>query len=1264
MVRLDLSLLGGFLAQLDGQTLARFKSDKTRALLAYLAAEADRPHRREKLAALLWPERPESAARSNLSQAVYNLRSILGERTRPEARERGHRPPDGASVGAPPRGRPALGPFLLVNGGAVQFNPASDHRVDATTFTSFLQACVEHGHRTGEECDACLQRLIEAVAVYRGPFLQGLTIPDSVPFEEWATTRREQLHRQAQEALQRLAAAHERRGEYEQGLVYAWRQVELDPWHEEAQRQLMRLLAVSGQRGAALAQYEACRRVLIEELGTEPAPDTAALYERIRSGALAAPTHPEPTVRELPLPASDEISEPPRPLFVARQKELAQLDAWLKVALDGRGRVGFVLGDPGSGKTMLLREFARRAVGAHPELVMAGGTCDAYTGGGDPYLPFRQILEMLAGDMEGRGAAGALSRESARRLRALLPAMVQALLDEGPELINLLLSGEGLLARLPEGAPGWARLGELQHKAPGGLAQAALLEQVARVLQALARQHPLLLLLDDLQWADTGSVSLLFHLARWLASDRAGPDLRILVLGAYRPEEVASGRDGGRHPLEPVLGELGRLWGDIVLDLALADGRRLVEGMVSSEPNHLGTRFRDILYHHTGGHALFTAELLQSLREGGGLQRDADGHWVEGAGLDWGRLPARVEATIEERIGRLSSEEREMLTVASVEGEEFHAEVLARVQGLEEGAVIRLLSGALSRQHHLVIATALEKAGAYGHTPLLSRYRFRHYLFQHYLYGRLDAVERAHLHGQVGLALEALYGPYPSIGSLAELVDFFSAPSQVDVLGDKLTSPRWAATPRLARHFVAGGMTVKALAYLWYAASRGAMLESFEQALSYVNHFLALTATLPDTAEKLLLEYTAQGMLGTVYLFSKSMVAPELQRVNRRRYELAQRLGRPRLLADALTGMAGDAMLNGDVRTAREHSQCALDIIREHDPARLEEYERGQCEGGLYLLLLHGGELTEFCRQFEPLYAPLLSAPPQLKSSPTEYDLDVLRHAPWALWALGYPERALRVGRATLAMAQASKDPVCVACVLFDGICFLHQFRREVEPAEQALQELIPLAKQLARPFITAHTTLFQGWVQAQSEDNEEGIETLRLGLEQWAQNHLVLLPYWKGFLAEALARAGRVGEGLALLEEARDQAERGGEGWSLPEVYRLKGELLLQKGMPSSPALLPCTAWEKGEEETVAAASCRAEKDAEACFRQAVGVAQRQEAKSWELRATTSLARLLRAEGRTAEGREMLASIYGWFTEGFDTPDLREAKALLEELG
>jgi WD40 repeat protein/DNA-binding SARP family transcriptional activator len=249
---LSIRLLGPFQVTLNGQPVVGFISDKVRALLAYLAAEADRPHRREALAGLLWPEWPERTARTNLRRALANLRRVIGDHE-------------------------ATPPFLLITRQTIQFNSGSESWVDANAFTALLEAP-----------GAAIRQLEEAVALYRGDFLEGFSIADSAAFEEWALLKREQLGRQVVAALFRLAGYYEGRDAYEQALPYAWRQVELESWEEPAHRQLMRLLALSGQRNAALAQYEALRDQLAEELSVEPEEETTRLYERIRDGEIEA----------------------------------------------------------------------------------------------------------------------------------------------------------------------------------------------------------------------------------------------------------------------------------------------------------------------------------------------------------------------------------------------------------------------------------------------------------------------------------------------------------------------------------------------------------------------------------------------------------------------------------------------------------------------------------------------------------------------------------------------------------------------------------------------------------------------------------------------------------------------------------------------------------------------------------------------------------------------------------------------------------------
>jgi DNA-binding SARP family transcriptional activator len=261
-----------------------FQSDKARALLAYLAVEAATPHARHALAGLLWPDFDDRHALHSLSQALCSLRSVLHDHD-------------------------ALPPCLDIAPHTIQFNGAADCWLDVAEFGRLVHwGSGKLVRRSGggdgrlvyrSDDDQCrcreptnlptgqstvLSALHQAVSLYRGPFLQDLSLGDSNAFEEWAAIQRERLHRLLMAALYRLAEEHEARGELEEALDCAHRQVELDPWREEAHIQAMRLLACAGRRSEALVQYHLCRRVLLRELGAEPGAATTRLYEQIRDG--------------------------------------------------------------------------------------------------------------------------------------------------------------------------------------------------------------------------------------------------------------------------------------------------------------------------------------------------------------------------------------------------------------------------------------------------------------------------------------------------------------------------------------------------------------------------------------------------------------------------------------------------------------------------------------------------------------------------------------------------------------------------------------------------------------------------------------------------------------------------------------------------------------------------------------------------------------------------------------------------------------------
>jgi WD40 repeat protein/DNA-binding SARP family transcriptional activator len=349
MARLIISLFGAFQVHLDGQPVTRFESDKARALLTYLAVEADRPHRREGLAGLLWPDLPEPAARHNLSQSLLRLRQAIGDRQ-------------------------AEPPFLLITPQTLQFNPAGDYWLDVAAFSAQSSASV------------AVEALAQAVAYYTGDFLAGFYGADSDLFEEWVLARREELRRRALVMLEYLLGQYEERADYELAQQVAWRQLELDSLREASHRRLMRLLALSGRRSEALAQYLACHRILAEELGVEPAPETTALYEAIKAnqipfqgqgqaGQQTTPVLPPSSSRPLGGIKGGQAASgaridpgemPEATSFYGREAEQRELTAWLT---RDRCRLVAVVGMGGVGKTSLTAQVVN-AVTDHFEFVI------------------------------------------------------------------------------------------------------------------------------------------------------------------------------------------------------------------------------------------------------------------------------------------------------------------------------------------------------------------------------------------------------------------------------------------------------------------------------------------------------------------------------------------------------------------------------------------------------------------------------------------------------------------------------------------------------------------------------------------------------------------------------------------------------------------------------------------------------------------------------------------------------------------------------
>jgi DNA-binding SARP family transcriptional activator/predicted ATPase len=1192
MSTLKLLLLGSPRLERDNVPV-KLERRKALTLLAYLAVTGE-PQSREALATLLWPDKDESQAHAYLRVVLFTLKQALGTGQIAISRER----------------------IAL----ASNSDRLSDFWLDVADFRRLLANWATHGHAPNDVCPICLAPLTEAVALYRADFMAGFTLPDSPEFDEWQFFQAESLRRDLAAALERLIHGHSAQGELEQAILFARRWVALDPLHEPAQRCLMQLYAQSGQRAAALRQYEESHRLLATQVGGSPEEATTALYEAIKAGKFAERgvrledrfsnllQHP-PATRPLPSFMSAALQQPDPPaLFVAREQELAELAAALTTARSGAGQILFVIGGAGRGKTMLVQEFARQAQAADAELLVISGYGNAHIGIGDPYLPFREALTMLTGEVEAKWAGGLISAEHARSLWQALPLTIPALVEHAPDLVGSFVSDKGLHERAAAFAapdvPWFNRLVALTSADAGAkLEQQRIFAQYSAVLSAIAREQPLLLILEDLHWVDSASSGLLFHLSREAARSR------ILIVGTYRPDEVALSRGEIPHPLAGILSELKRWHGDIWLDLgelAEAEGRRFVEAYLDMQPNRLDPAFREALFGRTGGHALFTVELLREMQARGDVRPDAEGQWIEGPAIDWNTLPARVEGVIEKRIQRLAKELQAILTVASVEGETFTAEVVARIQQVNERGLVQQLSRELDKRHRLVTAHILAWLGP----QRLSLYRFRHQLFQQYVYHNLAEMERAYLHEAVGSVLEAIYGEQTE---------------QVAV--------------QLARHFEQAGLTEKAVTYLLQAGKRAARLSAYQEAIAHLTKGLALLESLPETAERAQKELELQIALGNVLMAIKGYAAAEVEQTYNRAWQLCQQVyaGKTSQIFPILYGRWIFYLTRGEHQTAYQLAQEFLDLAqRQQDPAIVVAH---QCMGWCFCM----GELVSARAHFEQIAA--LYNVEQHRPLTFQYGQDPgmagLSGRALVLWLLGYPEQARRSSdQAIILGREATHAHSLAGCLHFSSV--FHAFCQETVVAQELTEEAIAICSKLGLAGWLAWAIVIRGWALSKQGQGEAGIAQIRQGLAVvQAAGAEVAQTYQLTLLVEAYQSVGQPEAGLRVLTEAMAQVEKTEERFWEAEIYRLRGELLLKA--------------EGG--------GMKDKESPEECFLKAIEVARRQAGKSLELRATVSLGRLWQQQGKKDEARHLLAKIYCWFSEGFDTIDLQQAKALIEEL-
>jgi predicted ATPase len=591
-------------------------------------------------------------------------------------------------------------------------------------------------------------------------------------------------------------------------------------------------------------------------------------------------------------------------------------------------------------------------------------------------------------------------------------------------------------------------------------------------------------------------------------------------------------------------------------------------------------------------------ELIQAIKDRGGLVQDGDGCWVASPSLDWSTLPARVEGVVEERIERLNRELQEMLQVASIQGERFVAEIVARVEEMSERDAIWQLSRELQRRHRLVHAEGFVQLGRIR----LSSYRFAHNLFQCYLYDRMSEPERVYLHRGVGQAFEELLG-----GQTEE------------------------AAAELARHFEEGGLTAKAAAYRLQAGERARRLSAYEEALDHLHQGLALAGEVAPGMEQTRLELDLQVSLGKVLLAMYGYGSPQVDQVFARARELVRALGDPPQAIEVVLAQSAFSLMRGQLAHARDQAE---DVLRLAQAAQDERFELTS-----HLILgaaaLYTAEYERARQHFErvmSLYDPVRHRDLAYQQG-QDPGVQALAFLSRTYWLQGYPQRALDKCDQAMRLAIELDHPYSTTIATLHAST-LRAWLRWWPESRAFAQEALQIAKEAGFEMRQANAAVLHGLALAHQGRTQEGISELTEGLYLWAATGAGLVVYGRTSLAEALWLAGRREEGLAAAAEALYPSE---EVWWQPEQHRLHAELLL---------LAP-----------------GAEAEAERDLQEAADLARRQGARLLELRALTSLARLLNRQGRNVAVQERLAELSDWFDDTLDLPDLQDARQALESL-
>jgi tetratricopeptide (TPR) repeat protein len=861
---------------------------------------------------------------------------------------------------------------------------------------------------------------------------------------------------------------------------------------------------------------------------------------------------------------------------IGRAIELDALAEGFDAAKSGRASLICVSGEPGIGKTTLIEAFLRGLSGSQAHSV-ALGRCSERLAGAEAYLPLLDAIDDLLHDDR--------STETAQAFHRLAPTWA------------LMLSG--------------LSSSEVDLDVTPAQSQERMKRELAAFLERCCSIQPLVLLIEDIHWADISTVDVLGYVLTRLR------DSRLLAVATYRPAELQL----SSHPFLALKLDLQTRGAAREIPLVFLTEEYIQRFVDDRFPgNKFPEGFAKLVHSRTEGSPLFVEDLLRYLRSRGDIVPSPGGGWeLPGSLHDLDPdIPESMRSMVERKITQLDVADRNLIAAASVQGYSFDSAIVARALKTDVADIEDRLEN-LDRIHGFV-RRAGEREFPSG--EISGRYRFVHVLYQNSLYASLSVSRRVALSKAVGEALLQLHNGIPGAAS-AELGFLFET----------------------AREFE------RAASYFAMAAEAAVGVFAFDEASRLAHRGIAIISRQPPSPQLQGIELGLQLILGSAAAVLGGYAATEANTAMERARVLAEQFGNAPQLSPALWGLHAYNLVRGKILKSLEIAQRALAIANEHKgPMALMT-----AHADMGITLRFTGRYAEAIEHFEK--AEEIYDPARQREYLFIYHMDPgvfsLSEMTRALWAAGYVDRALATLDKAVALARSSPDPRTIAfSMLMGGV--LHQLMREPEEVLKYANEGIAIADEHQIVQERAWIATNRGWAQAMLGNIDEGLAEIETSLAMRKRMNADLdLPYALTQLAEAYSTKGDLDRARTTLHDALEAANRNSDLWAQSEVYRMLGDLALQRVPPSDNALAVDI-----EDEAEVRRNA-----AEGFYYRALDVAREQGARLYELRAAVSIGKIMERDNRAAEALELVEPLRAQLDGQRSTPDSVDADMLLSRL-